>query len=150
MEMHTMKQLCMDFKMFLLQNKLIFLKVFYLFERQTGAPIHWFSPQMPTMAKAGPGLTPGVTNSIQVSQWVTGIQPLKPSLLPLRVYLSRKLGIKPRYSLCNIGNLITKLDTHPNNLILMLFPMNFLKYLQIRVQYLIQYKHRALARDGGN
>lgn len=58
----------MYFKIFLHQNKLIFLKTYYVFKREMRVPIHWLIPQIPTTDEVGPGLEPGTSNTIQVSQ----------------------------------------------------------------------------------
>lgn len=65
----------------------------YLLERgrgwglpSTGSPLkylQWLRPK------------PGATNSIQILLWVIGNQSLEPSLLPLRVHISRKLNQEP-------------------------------------------------------
>lgn len=56
-----------------------------------GTPIHWFTSEIPAVATAK-------ARSYELSPdlpWVIGNQSLEPSLLPLRVRISRKLNQEP-------------------------------------------------------
>lgn len=105
-------------------------------EREKLAPIHWFTPSMPAMAR----LTLGAKNSIRVLHMATGTASLKPSPLPPRVPAGTKpeSGARARQQTQTLQcgawghltslprSLTTWLNTHPHNILIPL-SMNLLR-----------------------